>query len=146
MKLYSNPTPMKRRSVLTGFGVAGGIGWVGYDRFRSGREGRVYWRQMAVDAGGEPGSLIVFTESREPDGTVSRTIHDEYEDAFGDGTHVSNDLHRSLKREFGSDEPYYVIRYEGDDCNGIPGDEGGDAVEVSLKEFNDVRIGDCVKR
>lgn len=103
---------MKRRSVLALLGAVGGSGWIGYERFQSGREGRVYWRQMAVDAGGEPGSLIILTESRESDGTVSHTIHDEYTDAFDDGTYVSKDLHRALEREFGSDEPYYLVRYE----------------------------------
>ncbi|QLG26777.1 hypothetical protein HUG10_04110 [Halorarum halophilum] len=136
---------MKRRSVLAVLGVGAG-GWIGYDRFRSGREGRIFWREMAVDAGGEPGSLIIMTVSRESDGTVSHTIHDEYTDAFDDGTYVSRDLHRALEREFGPDEPYYLVRYGAHDCNGVPGDEGGDAVEVSRKEFNDLRIGDCVKK
>ncbi|QCJ46442.1 hypothetical protein [Haloprofundus sp. MHR1] len=137
---------MKRRSILAVLGVVGGAGWIGYGRFQSGREGRVYWRQMAADAGGEPGSLIVLTESRKPDGAVSHTIHDKYTDAFDNGTYVSKDLHRALKHKFGSDEPYYLIRYEGHDCNGIPGDEGGNAVEVSREKFNDLQIGDCVKK
>ena len=137
---------MKRRSALAILGVMGGTGLVGYDRFRSGREGRVYWRQMAVDAGGKPASLIILIESREADGQVGHSIHENYVNDFNDGTYVSKDLHRQLKREFGSNEPYYFIRYEAHDCNGIPGDEGGDAVEVSREEFNELQIGDCVKK
>lgn len=137
---------MNRRSVLAGLGVAGVSGWAGYAHFQSGQEGQVFWREMAVDAGGEPGSLRVLTEWRAHDGIVERAIHPEYEEAFDNGAYVSKDLHQALKREFGADEPYYIIRYEGHDCNGIPGDEGDNAVEVSRIEFNRLQVGDCVKK
>ncbi|AUV83564.1 hypothetical protein C2R22_19540 [Salinigranum rubrum] len=137
---------MNRRSALALLGVVGVGGALGYTRFRAAGEGRVFWKQMAVDARGEPGSLVVLTVSRAADGSVTRTVHPDYRDAFDGGTRVPPELHRSLRREFGADEPYYVVRYEADDCNGLPGDEGGDAVEVSRTEFNRLQVGDCVRR
>ena len=140
---------MDRRSFL-GVAGAGGVagavvGWLGYEGFRrSGREGRVFWRQMAVDAGGEPGSLVVMTEVLE-DGSAERTYHPDYRDSFEDEGHVPEPLHRKLGRRYGDDEPYYLIRYDEADCNGVPGDEGGNALEVSRTEFNRIRVGDCVK-
>ena len=138
---------MNRRSFLKVAAVAGIGTGVGYVRFRdSGREGRVFWRQMAVDVGGEPGSLVVMVEWRKDDGSVGLDFHPEYEDAFGDGAHVPESLPRRLRRRYGADEPYYLLRYEGHDCNGIPGDEGDGAAEVTRPEFNRNRVGECVKR
>jgi hypothetical protein len=138
---------MDRRSFLKASGVGILGAGLGYEWFRkSGREGRIFWRQMAVDARGEPGSLRVMTESFDDDGSVGRTVHPDYEDAFEDGSQVSETLHQRLKRRFGSDEPYYLLRYDGHDCNGIPGDEGSGFVEVSLTEFNEFQLGDCIKR
>ncbi|MFC7046064.1 hypothetical protein ACFQH6_12150 [Halobacteriaceae archaeon GCM10025711] len=138
---------MDRRSYLKVAGVVGIGALVGFEQFRrSGREGRVFWRQMAVDADGEPGSLVVLTESRQDDGTVERTVHPDYRTAFENGSRVPKTLHRTLQRQYGLDEPYYLLRYEGHDCNGIPSDEGDGFVEVSRHEFNRFQVGDCIKR
>lgn len=137
---------MDRRSFLKMVGIAGvGMG-AGYVQFRrSGREGRVFWRQMAVDAGGDPGSLVVMREWLEDNGTVGRDLHPDYEEAFEGELRVPKQLHLTLQRRFGADEPYYLLRYESANCNGIPGDEGDNAVEVSRTEFNHSQVGDCVK-
>lgn len=138
---------MNRRTFLNVVGVAGIGGGAGYVQFRqSGDEGRVFWRQMAVDAGGEPGSLVVVVETLGDDRNVEREIHPDYSDAFENGTRVPKTLHRNLRHRFGSDEPYYLLRYEAQDCNGLPGDEGGGTLEVSRPEFNRSQLGDCVKR
>lgn len=141
---------MERRSLLKGVGATGvvglGLGAGLVQRHRGRREGRVFWRQMAVDAGGEPGSLIVMTESIESDGSVGRDLHPDYADAYGSGPEAPESLHRELQREYGDDEPYYVVRYDAHDCNGIPGDEGGDTIEVSRAEFNRLTIDTCVRR
>jgi hypothetical protein len=101
---------------------------------------------MAVDAGGEPESLVVLTVWRADDGSVCRSIHPDYRDAFDGGTYVPQSLHRTLRAEFGSDELYYLVRYDAPDYNGLPGDEGGDAVEVSRPAFNRLQVGDCLRQ
>lgn len=141
---------MERRSVLKGVGAVGALGtgvgtWLVWSHVNS-REGRVFWREIAVDANDEPGSLIIMTESIESESTVNRTVHSDYEDAFEADSEVPKSLHEDLQQEYGADEPYYLVRYEGHDCNGIPGDEGGRAIEVSRTEFNRLKIHSCVKR
>lgn len=138
---------MNRRTFLKAVGVTGICSGAGYVQFRrSGVEGRVFWRQMAVDAGDEPGSLVVMVESLGDDSKVERDIHPDYKDAFENGTQVPRILHEKLQRQFGSDEPYYLLRYEAHNCNKLPGDEGGGTIEVSRPEFNRTRVRDCVKR
>lgn len=139
---------MERRSVLKAVGAIGVVGiGAGVLHFQDSETGgRVFWRQMAVDAGGEPGSLTIFTEALEEDGSTVRDIHPEYEDALDGTAQVPAALHQSLQEEYGAGEPYYLIRYDGQDCNGIPGDEGGDAIEVRREEFNELQLGDCLTR
>ncbi|QLD88378.1 hypothetical protein HWV07_04755 [Natronomonas salina] len=141
---------MKRRSVLKGVGAVSvlgtGIGaWFVRSHVNS-REGRVFWRQIAVDTTEVQGSLIVMTESIENDGEDTRTVHPDYEGAFGPEAEAPKSLHEDLQQEYGADEPYYLVRYESHDCNDIPGDEGGGTIEVSRSEFNRLKIRSCVRR
>lgn len=141
---------MDRRSVLKGVGGVGVLGtglgaWLVRSHVNS-REGRVFWRQMAVDTAKEQGSLIIMTESIETDGEVTRTVHPDYEGAFGPKSEAPQSLHDDLQQEYGADEPYYLVRYESHDCNGIPGDEGGGSLEVSRTEFNRLKIHSCVEQ
>lgn len=139
---------MERRSLLKAGGALTllGVGAGVFHLQTDGEEGRVFWRQMAVDANGEPGSLIIFTEALDEDGSTVRDVHPEYADALDGTAEVPKALHNSLQDEYGPGEPYYLIRYDGYDCDGIPGDEGGDAIEVTRTEFNALQLGECVQR